>query len=279
MTRESRYIEPADGALTIFTDGSSLPGRRGGVGVKLVYVDSAGVTTEWDVPVTGVKSATNNEMELLAVITAMREIQGKRFPREVLTVARRIDIYTDSMYVVDHVGAAIRTWPRTKWMTREGRPVENVELWKDLVRALRKLSAIRRTEIKWAKGHSRDNPHNKDADRLAKASAKGPLQEALKPVSVRRKKTGERLERGSVPMLGQRLTIRIVAAEFMREHGVHKLQYEVMSRRSPYFGKSDVAYTDDVRLRPGHTYRVTMGRDQGYPKIAKMHAEIVEQKS
>jgi hypothetical protein len=80
VTRESRYIEPADGVLTVFTDGSSLPGRRGGVGVKLVYVDPAGVTTEWDVPVTGVKSATNNEMELLAVITAMREIQANASP-------------------------------------------------------------------------------------------------------------------------------------------------------------------------------------------------------
>ena len=122
-------------------------------------------------------------------------------------------------------------------------------------------------------------PHNKDADRLAKTSAKGPLLEPLKPVSVRPKKTAERLERGSVPMRGQRLTIRIVAAEFMREHGVHKLQYEVMSRRSPSFGETDVAYADDVRLRPGHTYRVTMGKDQSYPRIEKMHAEIVDQKT
>jgi hypothetical protein len=35
----------------------------------------------------------------------------------------------------------------------------------------------------------------------------------------------------------------------------------------------------DVRLRPGHTYRVTMGEEQSYPKIAKMHVEIVDQKS
>jgi ribonuclease HI len=278
VAHDVRYIEPADGVLTVFTDGSSLPGRRGGVGIKLVYVSPAGVTSEWDVPVTGVRSATNNEMELLAVITAMKEIQGRRFPSEILAEAKRIDIYTDSMYVVDHVGTAIRTWPRTKWMTREGRPVENVQLWKDLVRELRKLNGIRRTEIKWARGHSRDNPHNKDADRLAKASAKGPLHEPLRPVSVRRKKTAEVLERGSVQMLSQRLTIRIVAAELMKEHGVHKLQYEVMSRRSPFFGKTDVAYTDDVRLRPGHTYRVTMGKDQGYPQIAKMHVEIVDEK-
>ena len=279
MARDVRYIEPADGVLTAFTDGSSLGGRRGGVGIKLVYVDPTGVPTEWDVPVAGVKSATNNEMELLAIITAMKEIQGKRFPSEILAEATRIDIYTDSMYVVDHVGTAIGTWPRTKWMTREGRPVENVELWKDLVRELRKLRGIKRTEIKWAKGHSRDNPHNKAADRLAKASAQGPLRGPLKPVSVRRKKTTEMLEKGSVVMRGQRLTIRIVAAELMREHGVYKLQYEVMSRRSPFFGKCDVAYTDDVRMRPGHTYRVTMGKDQGYPKIAKMHVEIVDEQS
>ena len=49
MARDVRYIEPADGVLTVFTDGSSLPGRRGGVGIKLVYVDPAGVPTEWDI--------------------------------------------------------------------------------------------------------------------------------------------------------------------------------------------------------------------------------------
>jgi ribonuclease HI len=278
MSRHVRYIEPADGVLTVFTDGSSLPGRKGGVGIKFVFVDEDGVSTEWAVPVTGVKSATNNAMELLAVITAMKEIQGKRFPRELLAASRRIDIYTDSTYVSEHVGTAIAVWPRTKWLTSEGRPVEHVSLWKELTRELGKLSSIKRTEIKWAKGHSRDNPHNKDADQLAKASATGPLRQSLKPVSVRRKKTTEKLEKGSVAMLGQQLTIRIVAATPMREHGVSKLQYEVMSPRSPFFGKSDIVYTDDVRLRPGHTYRVVMGTDQGYPRIAKLLLEIVDNK-
>jgi len=274
MARETRYIEPADGVLTVFTDGSSLPTpRRGGVGIKFVYTDPDGVATEWELQPPGVAGATNNEMELLAVITAMKEIQGRRFPSDLLGQARRIDIYSDSQYVVDHVYTAMSTWPRNGWMTSAGPPVENIELWKDLVREYKKLGKIKRVEIKWAKGHSKDNPHNKDGDRLAKASAKGHLLPAPSVVSVRRKVTSQPLERGSVQMLGQRLTIRIVSAEGLPQ-GTNKYQYEVMSPRSPFFGKSDVAYSDDVGMRPGHTYRVTMNTDQKYPKITKRHLEV-----
>jgi ribonuclease HI len=275
MARDVLYIEPADGVVTVFTDGSSLATpRRGGVGIKFVYTDLSGVATEWERQPLGVAGATNSKMELLGVIMAMKEIRGRHFPQEILEEATRIDIYTDSRYVADHVGTAITTWPRNGWMTREGPPVQSVELWKELVRELQKLRRIKRVEIKWGKGHSKDNPHNRAADRLAKASAKGPLRPPLSVVSVRRKKTKERLERGSVGMLGQRLTVRIVTAEYLREPGVHKYQYEVMSRRSPFFGKSDVAYSEDGGMWPGHTYFVRMGREQSYPKIAKRHFEV-----
>jgi ribonuclease HI len=275
VTKGVRYIEPADGVLTVFTDGSSLPTpRRGGMGIKFVYTDRQGVATEWEHQPQGVAGATNNEMELLAVTTAMREILGRRFPAAILDDATRIDIYTDSIYVADHVGTAIAVWSRNGWRTREGRPVENVEEWRDLLRELRRLRAVKLVEIKWGRGHSKNNPHNAAADRLAKASAKGSLLPARSVVAVRRKKTPERLEVGGVPMLGQRLTIRIVRAEYLRAQRVHKLHYEVMSRRSPFFGKADIGYTDDVRMRAGHTYRVTMGTDQGFPRIKKMHGEV-----
>jgi hypothetical protein len=93
-------------------------------------------------------------------------------------------------------------------------------------------------------------------------------------VSVRRKKTAKPLEHGSVSMLGQRLTIRIVTAKYLKEQGVHKYQYEVMSPRSAFYGNTDIAYSNEVLMRPGHTYRVTMNTDQDYPMIAKRHLEI-----
>ena len=75
-------------------------------------------------------------------------------------------------------------------------------------------------------------------------------------------------------MLGQRLTIRIVTAQYLSTQKVHKYMYEVMSRKSPFYGSVDVAYSDDGRMRAGHTYYVTMNDDASYPRIAKCHREM-----
>jgi RNase H len=128
-------------------------------------------------------------------------------------------------------------WPHTRWMTRTGHPVANADLWKELVRELVKLRKAKLLEIKWGKGHSADNPHNKVVDELAKASAKRPVRPPLVNVAVRRKKSTKKLELGSVEVLGQRLTIRIVTAQYLSTQKVHKYMYEVMSRKSPLLWK------------------------------------------
>jgi ribonuclease HI len=271
----THFIAPAEGALTVFTDGSSLPTpRRGGIGIRFVYCDRLGRETAWDLTELGVAGATNNQMELLAVITALRKMQSPRFRTDLLDAATRVDVYTDSQYVVDNIGSAMFEWPHTRWMTRAGHPVANAELWKDLVRELSKVKKMKLVEIKWGKGHSRDNPHNKLVDKLAKASAMRPVRPPLVNVAVRRKKTASELEPGSVEMLGQRLTIRIVTAQYLSTQKVHKYMYEVMSRGSPFYGKADIAYSTEVGMRPGHTYFVTMNSDQSYPQITKCHREV-----
>jgi len=181
-------VVPAEGALTVFTDGSSLSGpRRGGIGIRFVYSDRDGNETVWDSEPTGVAQATNNQMEILAVTTALKEIQGRRFRSDLLDQATKIDIYTDSQYVTDNLNAAIFEWPKTGWMTRGGSPVQNAELWKDLVRELMRLKRLKRIEVKWGKGHSRDNPHNKVVDKLAKESAR----RALRPPAESRQRPAE----------------------------------------------------------------------------------------
>jgi|SRR5579862_1842044 len=273
--KTSQVVTPADEALTVFADGSSLPGpRRGGIGIRFVSCDRLGAETTWDLEETGYPGATNNQMELVAVTTALREIQSRRFPADLLDAARRIDIYTDSRYVVDNINAAAHTWRNTGWTTRDGYPVENADLWKDLVRELAKVRRLKRTEILWGKGHTRDNPHNAAADTLAKASASRATRKPLTHAAVRRKKTDKSVERGSVELRGQRLTIRVITAEYLAAHGLHKLRYEVVSRRSPFRGNVDIAYSDDPRLRAGHTYFVTMSADANPPRIAKCHREI-----
>jgi ribonuclease HI len=277
MSRNAFPVVPAEGALSVFADGSSLSGpRRGGVGIRFVYVDRDGNETVWDSLESGVQRGTNNQMELLAVITALKEIQGRRFRTDLLQLATKIDIYTDSQYVVDNLNRAIFEWSKNGWMTRGGPPVQNAEVWQDLLRELVRLRRTKRVDIKWAKGHSASNPHNKAADTLAKESAKRPARHQLVPGTVRRKKTAHRTEQGSVGMLGQRLQIRIVGADYLKPQRINRYRYEVMSPRSAFHGKIDFAYSEDAGMRPGHVYLVTMNRNPQYPTIAKRHLEITQ---
>ena len=90
MARKTRSVPviPDEGALSIFVDGSSLSGpRRGGVGIRFVYADRLGNETVWDSPQVGVERGTIGQMELLAVITALEEVLGRRFRSEVLGAA------------------------------------------------------------------------------------------------------------------------------------------------------------------------------------------------
>ena len=275
--RNTRYIVPAEGALTVFTDGACLPSpRRGGTGVRFVHSDKLGNETVLDLDEPGYAGATNNQMELQAVITALKAIQARRVPAHLLEDVSKIDIYSDSLYVVDNLNNAIFEWPNNGWMTHSGPPVLNADLWKELVHQYKKLKRTTRVEIKWGKGHSSDNPHNKAADKLAKQSAKRPVRALAATVAVRRKKSTELLQPRSVGMLGKRLTIRIVTAEYLPTQKVHKYTYEVMSRRSPAYGNVDVAYADDGTMRAGHTYYVTMSNDASYPRIAKCHREAIQ---
>jgi ribonuclease HI len=278
MARKTRSVPviPDEGALSIFVDGSSLSGpRRGGVGIRFVYADRLGNETVWDSPQVGVERGTIGQMELLAVITALEEVLGRRLRSEVLGAATKIVVYTDSQYVANNVTNVMFVWPKQRWMTRDGPPVQNAELWQRLVRELGKLKRLKRVEIKWAKGHSADNPHNKAADALAKASAKRPVRPQLVPGTVRRKKSEQPTEAGSVAMLGQRLRIRIISADYLATQRTNKYRYEVMSPGSAYVGKVDIAYSDDPLMRPGHVYVVTMGRDQNHPTIAKLLREVM----
>jgi hypothetical protein len=172
------------------------------------------------------------------------------------------------------VNNACFVWPPKDWMTREGAPVQNAEQWKDFRREYGKLRRLKRVEIEWGRGHSADNPHNKAVDKLAKESANRPVREPLVRGSVRRKKSSKPTERGSVEMSSQRLTIRIIEAQYLPVQKLHKYRYEVVSQRSPFRGNVDIAHSENSLMRPGHTYRVTMNDDPKNPMIVKCHLEV-----
>ena len=259
-----------DNALNVYTDGSSYSGpRRGGIGIVFVTVGDDGHEVRDPVELPGFAAANSQQMEIQAVIEALEAILRGLSPYDP-TRHRKIIFYTDSTYVVDGYPRAQSTWPRGGWVTRDGIPVANVEQWKKLVKLAQRTRT--RVAIQRVPGHKHSVP-NKEADKLAKRSAKGPLKQPLSIVKVRRKKTTKSLERGSVKLTSQRLTIRIVTDEYLPSHRLSKYRYEVMSKSSPYFRNVDLAFSDQV-LSAGHTYRVRMGEDTSNPRIAKVFQEV-----
>jgi ribonuclease HI len=254
-------------ALNIYTDGSSLSNpRRGGIGIRYIVINAAG-DEEWiDECPPGYKQATNNEMELMACIVALREM-----PPQLLTDnVRRIYVFTDSQYVRDYIVYAQAYWPKNGWCNLDGKPIDNVRLWKDLVREIK--NAGMRVDFKWVKGHS-TNKHNKAVDKLAKQSANGFLQEPLTVQSVRKKITAEKVHIGSVPMQGQLLDIRIVTDKWMREQKVWRYKYEVLPSNSAHAGCVDLVYSE-IPLRAAHAYRVRLGDNQKNPRIVECVQEL-----
>jgi len=118
-----------DQKIQIFTDGASKgnPGR-GGYGAVISRV---GTVTE----VGGFKErTTNNEMELRAVIEALKEVQDSD---------ETVQIYTDSKYVVQGSTGWIFGWLKNGWKTKAESDVLNKELWQELLPLLKKV------QIEW----------------------------------------------------------------------------------------------------------------------------------
>ena len=126
----------------IYTDGAYSSSRdQGGIGI-VVLRDEEKVFHYSK----GFRSTTNNQMELIAVMTALQAIKS---PINSLT------IYTDSMYVK---GCATLGWKRKK----------NVELWMKFDKAFKKAQALVKEPIliEHVKGHA-DNVYNNLCDEIA----------------------------------------------------------------------------------------------------------------
>ena len=140
-------------ALFAYTDGacSGNPGP-GGWGVVLQAMEGDRVVKERTLN-GGAAETTNNQMELMAAITAL-ETLGR--PSDVTVV-------TDSKYVMDGLTKWIHGWKRNGWKTAAKKPVKNAELWQRLDAA----NARHRVRWEWVKGHA-GHPQNERADELAR---------------------------------------------------------------------------------------------------------------
>jgi ribonuclease HI len=258
-------------ALNIYTDGSAFSSpRRGGVGVLFVSVDARGNEVRDEFPLPGFADATNNMMELQAPIEALRALTRGYAPVDA-TQFKKIVFWTDSRYLAENFQNARHVWSNRRWMTSTGNPVVNVEQWKELVKLVRKTG--KRVEVRWIKGH-RQSSGNKRVDRLAKQSAKTQVGRRLGvPQSLRRKHSPNMTEPGSVRMLGQVETIRVIDAGWAQQ-GFHRYRYEVVDEESEFFEKVDFVFAErHVALRAGHTYEVRFNEDTAAPRIVEVLAE------
>jgi ribonuclease HI len=267
--------ELSENALNIYTDGSQLsnPRRQGGAGFLFIAVDEDGRPLTHEVSPPGWKGATNNQMELQACIEALKIATGRHSPIS-LDSLDKVVIYTDSQYVSENYGTALCQWSKNGWRKRGGAPVRNTTQWKELLTLVRRLDRMRkRFEIKWVKGHKND-PYNKQADKLAKVSARTPSERILRPARVRRKLSPNKCDPGCVRLHGQIEIIRLITDEYLPPpHKCYAYMYEVMATSSPDFQLVDKA-TSDLLLGAGHTYEVRFNDMQQNPRIEEMLCEI-----
>jgi ribonuclease HI len=101
----------------------------------------------------GYSHTTNNRMELMAVIAALKALTKDGL---------NITVFTDSSYVVNAVEKGwLQGWLRTGFKGKK-----NPDLWQEYATLAKKHNV----RFKWVKGHA-DNPFNNRCDQLATSAA------------------------------------------------------------------------------------------------------------
>ena len=139
--------------VIIYTDGacSGNPGP-GGWGALLRYQDKEKELSG------GEAHTTNNRMEMMAVIQAIKAIKKPC----------RLKIHSDSALIINAMTKGwIESWQSKGWKKADKKPVENQDLWMAL------LDAMQSHDIEWikVKGHA-GIPDNERVDQLAVQAAK-----------------------------------------------------------------------------------------------------------
>jgi ribonuclease HI len=139
--------------IKLYTDGacSGNPGP-GGWGAVLLYgaheKELFGSEAE----------TTNNRMELTGAIRGL----------EALKEPCMVDLYTDSAYLCNAINREWLThWQQNGWLTAAKKPVENQDLWIQLVKLLQRHTVT----FHKVKGHA-NNELNNRCDKLARDAVK-----------------------------------------------------------------------------------------------------------
>lgn len=139
--------------ITIFTDGSARgnpgPGGWGAIIAKEFDVREIGGFDPY---------TTNNKMELTAAIEALKTLE----------FGVEVSVHTDSEYVMKGMTEWISNWQKNGWRTAAKKPVENQDLWKDLLKA----SEGKNISWQYVAGHSGHSANDR-CDEIATRFADG----------------------------------------------------------------------------------------------------------
>ena len=137
--------------IKIYTDGSCLENPGNGGWAAIIIDDGKKIQIKGSK-----KNTTNNQMELLAPIEALKKI-----PK-----GSKVQIFTDSKYVKSGITEWIHNWKKNGWKTSDKQEVKNKELWTELDLLTNEF------EIgwNWVKAHSTDKLNN-EVDLIAREAA------------------------------------------------------------------------------------------------------------
>ena len=137
--------------IKIYTDGSCIGNPGNGGWAAIIIKDEKKTQIKGSK-----KNTTNNQMELLAPIKALKKISK----------GSKVQIFTDSKYVKSGITEWIHNWKKNGWKTTNKQPVKNKDLWTELDLLTNEF------KIKWilVKGHSTDSLNN-EVDLIAREAA------------------------------------------------------------------------------------------------------------
>jgi len=134
--------------IKIYTDGSCIKNPGNGGWAAIIFINNEKIV------ITGNKeNTTNNQMELMAAIEALKKIP----------TGQKVQVYTDSKYLKMGITEWIDKWLQNNWKTSSKQKVKNLELWIEL----NEISKKHKIEWFWVKGHA-GNLINEEVDALAK---------------------------------------------------------------------------------------------------------------
>ncbi|MTI47815.1 MAG: ribonuclease HI [Firmicutes bacterium] len=139
--------------IIIYTDGACAGNQneenKGGYGAVLTYKRHTKEIYGGEI------NTTNNRMELKGCIEGLKALKKKNIP---------VEIYTDSAYLCNCMNQKWYVkWRQNGWKNASKKPVENKDLWEELLDIVEEINDIKFIKVK---GHS-GVELNELADQLA----------------------------------------------------------------------------------------------------------------